>query len=94
MDESERYTRAKHRVEELKSFYTHLIVYIVVNLGLFLINILTSPRTLWFYWPLFGWGIGVVAHGLGVFGGGKILGREWENKKIKEIMEKDKSKGE
>ncbi len=42
----------------------------------------------WFYWPLLGWGIGVVAHGFAVFGGGSFFGSEWEKKKIKEIVEK------
>jgi hypothetical protein len=90
-DEQERYERAKRRVEELKSFYTHLFVYLAVNAGLFLLNILTSPRNLWFYWPLIGWGIGLAIHGLSVFGTQKMLGKDWEERKIKELMEKDKN---
>jgi len=48
---------------------------------------MTSPDVLWFYWPLFGWGIGIVMHGLFVFGFGLWLGQEWEEKKIEEIMD-------
>jgi len=90
MKEDERYEKAKKRVEEIKSFYTHLFVYIVVNLGLFLLDVLTSPGKLWFYWVLIGWGIGLAIHGLNVFGAQKLLGEDWEEKKIKEIMEKEK----
>lgn len=89
-DEKELYDRAKKRVEDLKSFYTHLFVYVAVNGGLFLLNILTSPRHLWFYWPLIGWGIGLTIHGLSVFGTERLLGKDWEDRKIKEIMDKEK----
>jgi hypothetical protein len=41
--------------------------YIVFNSVLLVINLVTSPDHLWFYWPLFGWGIGVIIHGLRVF---------------------------
>lgn len=92
MDEEERYERAKKRVEELKGFYGHLITYIIVNTGLFILNMITSPKSLWFYWPLFGWGIGIIAHALSVFGLGGLFGRSWEEKKIKDIMEKDERK--
>ncbi|KPJ48407.1 histidine kinase [candidate division TA06 bacterium DG_26] len=93
MNQEEKLKKAKARVEELRSFYMHLVVYIVVNLFLFLMNALTSPGKWWFYWPLFGWGIGLVVHGFTVFAGGRILGREWEERKIREIMEKDEPKG-
>ena len=92
MDEDERYRRAKEKVEELKSFYIHLLVYVAVNIGLFLINIVTSPHGLWFYWPLIGWGRGLLIHGFTVFGSQRIFGEEWEEKKIEELMGRDKSK--
>lgn len=50
MDEEERYKRAKARVEELKEFYEHLTIYIGVNITLVIINLVTSPNALWFYW--------------------------------------------
>ena len=84
------FQRAKKRVEALRGFYIHLIVYVVINMGLFLLNILTSPDVLWFYWPLFGWGIAIVVHGISVFWGfNPPLGTDWEEKKIREIMEKE-----
>jgi hypothetical protein len=91
MNDRERYEEAKKQVGEIKSFYTHLFVYIVVNIFLFLINLLTSRGSWWFYWPLIGWGIGLAAHWFSVFGTSGKFGRQWEQKKIKEIVEKDKS---
>ena len=88
MSEQEtRYQNAKKRVEALKGFYSHLTVYVLVNLLLFAINMLTSPGSLWFFWPLMGWGIGVALHALRVFGSGGRLGAEWEERKINELME-------
>jgi hypothetical protein len=90
ISDGEIYERARKRVEELKSFYSHLLVYLAVNAGLFLLNIITSPKHLWFYWPLIGWGIGLTIHGLSVFGTQNLLGKDWEEKKIRELMEKEK----
>lgn len=80
------YERAHKRVKELKSFYSNLISYIIVNTFLIVLNFTTSPNHLWFYWCLLGWGIGLVAHGMSVF----AIGRNWEEKKIRELMEKNK----
>ena len=61
--------------------------YVLVSFLLFLINISASPDILWFYWPLFGWGIGIVMHAVYVFGFGHWFGPDWEEKKITEIMD-------
>ena len=82
-----KYQKAKKRVKEMRGFYTHLGVYVLVNLLLFLINTTTSPGVLWFYWPLFGWGIGIVMHAVRVFALGRWFGPDWEEKKIQEIMD-------
>ncbi|MBJ8054943.1 histidine kinase [Bacillus mycoides] len=89
MERDEIYLRAKKRMENLKAFYIHLTVYILVNLMLFFINISSDSSKLWFLYPLGGWGIGIVIHGLTTFPFG-IFGKEWEERKIKEYMEKDK----
>jgi uncharacterized membrane protein len=47
-------------------FLFHLAAYLFVNFLLVAINLLTTPNELWFYWPLLGWGIGILAHGLAV----------------------------
>jgi 2TM domain-containing protein len=91
MDEQEAYHRAKRRVGQIKGFYIHATVYVLVNALLITINLLTSGDQIWFFYPLLGWGIGLVAHGLSVFGLGGFLGSEWEERKIKEIVEKRRS---
>lgn len=87
--EQERYYQAKKRVEDIKGFYGNLIAYLIFN-GFFLVlNLLTSPNELWFYWPLLGWGVGVVIHGMKVFNYFPFLNKNWEERKIKELMEKE-----
>ncbi len=41
-NEQRRYDRAHARVQELKGFYTHATAYVLVNIGLFVINLLTG----------------------------------------------------
>ncbi len=86
-EEQERYERARARVKELKGFYGHAATFVLVNLGLFVINLLTGGPW-WFFWPLIGWGIGLAAHAFNVFGG--VLGRDWEERKTREFMDKER----
>jgi hypothetical protein len=83
------YERARKRVEELRGFYTHLLVYVVVNLGLIILNLLIQER--WFIWPLVGWGIGLVIHGAVVFLEGPF-GPDWEERKVRQLMERERSR--
>jgi len=80
------YFKAKQRVKEMKEFYGNLISYCVVIPFLIFINYSTYWGFQWFWFPLFGWGIGLTIHGFSVFG----YGSDWEERKIQEIMEKDK----
>jgi hypothetical protein len=87
--EETRYQRAKDRVQAMKSFYVHLTVYIAVNLLLIFINMTVSPEALWFIWPLAGWGIAIVIQAFSVFGPGLGFGANWEERKIRELMDKE-----
>tara|TARA_B100001063_G_C16748490_1_gene548909 strand:+ start:521 stop:1846 length:1326 start_codon:yes stop_codon:yes gene_type:complete len=88
INEENAYFKAKQRVKEMKEFYGNLISYCVVIPFLIFINYSTYWGFQWFWFPLFGWGIGVTIHGFSVFG----YGSEWEERKIQEIMNKDKLK--
>ncbi|SMP04393.1 2TM domain-containing protein [Chryseobacterium profundimaris] len=83
-NEDKVYERAQKRVKELKSFYGNLISYCIIIPFLIILNLITSPHEIWFYWPMLGWGIGLLAHGASVF----AIGKGWEEKKIREILEK------
>ena len=87
----DRFLKAQKKVEELKGFYGNLSSYIIVNIGLIILNLVTSPGHLWFFYPLLGWGIGVAIHGMSVFNYMPFLNRDWEEKKIQELMNKEKT---
>ena len=80
------YDRAYKRMKEIKSFYMHLITYLVMNTFFICLNLYHNPNHLWFWWPLGCWGFGVVMNGLSVF---SPFGNSWEKRKVREIMEKE-----
>jgi len=63
--------KARKIAKEKSDFYIHLVIYIAVNA--FLVAqwwAIAGPGTFpWFVFPLFGWGIGVAAHGISAFRG-------------------------
>jgi len=87
--EQERYERAKQRVELVRGFYGHALVFVLVNLGLAAYNIALSPDRLWFIYTVAGWGIGLVGHGAYVMGSGRFLGPEWQARKIRDEIERE-----
>ncbi len=96
----QRYIKAQKRVKDIRGFYSHLSVYIVINIfisGIILYgfsyndnfkisNSIThfSVYSTWLFW-----GIGLFFHWFGVFGFKNILGKSWEEKKIKELMRQE-----
>ena len=92
-EEQQRYEQARKRVEALKGFYFHATAFVLVNIALFAINMLVGG-VWWFYWPLISWGIGLGAHALGVFGfgGSGPWGQNWEERKTRETMEKERGR--
>ncbi len=84
-----KYKKAKEQVECIKSFYTHLMIYVIVMSALVYINYRTTSFV-WVLFPAVGWGIGLLSHGLKAFGYNLLLGKDWEERKIKEIMDSDK----
>ncbi len=92
--EEDSYIRAKKKLEKLVGFYWHLAAYVVVNT--FLIILIGSQRNdgegFWNFGTFataFFWGIGLIFHFLAVFGPDFMFGKNWEEKKIKEYMNKD-----
>ncbi|WP_162127580.1 2TM domain-containing protein [Flavobacterium phycosphaerae] len=91
-----KYLEAAKRVKKIKGFYTHALVYVVINTAIILSKIDYHEDGSWsfelshFSTALF-WGIGLAAHGLSVFMPGMLLGKNWEEKKINELMEKEKN---
>lgn len=85
INDSAKYIRAKKRVDDIKAFYGNIVAYCIVIPFLIFLNYRTSWDHKWFYYPMFGWGLGVVIQAFTVFG----YGSNWEDRKIRELMEND-----
>lgn len=67
MTENEHRMAARARAEAKFGFYVHAAVFAAVMTMLAGIDLLSSSRTIWFVWPLFGWGLGIALHAAWVF---------------------------
>ena len=87
-----RYQAAKKRVKKLKGFYIHASVFFLVNLFVISQNVRegASFNDMDNIWSAIFWGIGLLAHGLSVFGPNFIFGKDWEERKTHELMDKYK----
>jgi sensor histidine kinase YesM len=74
----------------MRGFYKNLFFYLVVISGLIAINLLGSSKKIWFIYPALGWGAGLLIHGASVWGGEFWLGRDWEEKKIQQLLSREK----
>tara|TARA_R110002073_G_scaffold8207_1_gene45665 strand:- start:103617 stop:103970 length:354 start_codon:yes stop_codon:yes gene_type:complete len=101
----QQYLKAKKRVKDIKGFYSHLAVYIVINICISSIILygLTHDDDYDFsgaighigvYSTWFFWGIGLFFHWLGVFGFKNFFGKNWEDKKIKEMMNQENERSD
>lgn len=90
-----RLNRALLRVGKLKSFYSHLLAYLVFN-TVFIVAF-HGDKSAYEFWRFstfslaFFWGIGLVAQAVSVFGRNIFFTAKWEERKINELMENDKN---
>ena len=54
--------------EKQLDFKRHLRTYLAMSAFFFVLNMVTAPGAWWFYWPILGWGIGVVLQGMSLYG--------------------------
>jgi hypothetical protein len=85
------YARARRKVRQIKGVHIHVTVFCIVIAGLFLINYFTG-RPWWFIWPAIGWGIGLAFHAFGVYGTETLFGSDWEERKMRELIERERRK--
>lgn len=93
-EEEKLYKEARKRVRRKKSYYSAIISYFAVGTFLTFLNWYTQrdEETIhwWVIWVWFGWGIGMFFYTISFFKTGVLFGQDWEERKIKEEMEKMK----
>ncbi|WP_347372719.1 2TM domain-containing protein [Aequorivita sp. Q41] len=94
------YLRAKKKVETLKSFYSHLVVYLLINTAIILVsaNVFNDKALHFSRWSMYitamFWGIGLASHALYVLfvmNFKNNIFKNWEEKKLKQFLEEDQS---
>lgn len=88
-----KYFKAKRRVAEIKKFYSSLMFYVIFIAALaglnYYVNELRHP---WFLWAAFGWGIGIFFQAIKVFQWTPFIGKDWEDRKMKQFIEEEEKK--
>ncbi|GHC53270.1 2TM domain-containing protein [Ulvibacter litoralis] len=85
-----KYSLAKEQVEKLKGFYIHFGIYLLFVPVFIWLNYISNAGFPWAIFPIGGWGFGVLSHAAETFDFNPFFGKNWEERKIKELMEKDK----
>tara|TARA_R110002050_G_scaffold100580_1_gene208164 strand:+ start:114308 stop:114634 length:327 start_codon:yes stop_codon:yes gene_type:complete len=97
--------RAQKRVKDIKGFYNHAVIYVIINSLLLIFkerfvftilskNAIGDPDFLrWIDWNVYGtpiiWGIGLLVHGICVFNATPKFLKNWEERKIKKYMQEE-----
>lgn len=96
-EEEKRIENARKKVQNIMGFYKHLASYLLVNTIIITMHVVDmKPGEKFFTWSTFfmagTWGIGLLAHGVSVFGRNIFFNKDWEERKIQEFMEKEKNR--
>ncbi len=88
--EEQAYIKAKKRVKDIKGFYIHIIVNMLSIPIIVAVNLTFVPEFYFFWFAVIGILISIIIHWFIVFGFPKFgLGKDWEERKIKQILEEN-----
>jgi hypothetical protein len=96
--QAEKYARVQKRVTEIKKFYKHLTFYLLINFlfigrriykdimqgDSFLEAFTAIENYNFFFW----WSVFLIFHAAKVFGFPNLFNKDWEERKVKEYMNK------
>ena len=82
--------RARRHVAEVRDFFYHLMVFVMVNALLVAIDLQAGPNDFflgldWAFWVIFGWGLGLMGHAVGVFFDDFRVRKIYEEEKRREL---------
>jgi len=86
--EDKRYEMARKKVEEMKGFYVHFGIYLIMCVVFIWLNVISTSYP-WAIFPIGGWGLGVLGHASEVFGWSPFFNKAWEERQIRKYMEDD-----
>jgi hypothetical protein len=104
INKTDKMIRAKKHVDELKGFYIHLLVYVLVNIFITSVTVIArvnggeSFGAAFFSFASFStaifWGIGLAFHAAKVYSFSPFFSKDWEERQIQKYIEKDKKEAE
>lgn len=80
---------AWRRVKALRLFYSHLTVYVVLNIVILLIDV-STPGEVWFYKVLLGWGLLLALHAAYTYELLPWSSDNWERRKVQELVDEER----
>lgn len=93
--------KAEKKIKEIKGFYFHLFLYIVVNLTWVFVLLISNEMLSYSQYGFWGmgyghvsmavfWGIALLLHWLLVFAKKVLFSKKWEHRKINELLNEEK----
>ncbi len=84
-----RYENAQEQIAKLKGFYAHFTIYLIFIPIFIYLNYQSNAGFPWAIFPIGGWGFGVAGHAAETFNWNPFFGKDWEQRKIKELLDKE-----
>ncbi|MGB5434548.1 MAG: 2TM domain-containing protein [Maribacter sp.] len=96
--------RAHRRVAQIRGFYNHLGIFVVINTALLLLKdkmtvwllgkeALNYPDAMdWIYWNAYVWVVILAIHALLVFGKIPFFVKKWEDRQMERYLKEDQKK--
>jgi len=96
--------RAQLRVAQIRRFYRHVGVFVIINVALLLSKdqmtiaflgekAMDHPEAMnWIYWNIYIWAAILAVHALYVFGNVPFFIKKWEKRQIERFMKEEKER--
>jgi hypothetical protein len=95
-EHTNKYIRVKERVQKIKGFYGHLLVYLIINTSITVYKVVKCILGIEEFWD-FGifavwifWGLALAIHAIKVFDKNLLFGNEWEKRQIQKYMDDER----
>jgi len=90
---------AQRRVKQKKRFTTHLVIFVAGSILFIILNIALDfgkdfrpLNTDWFVWAILLWFFFILIHAINVFLVNKLMGKEWEEKQLEYLVDKQQKR--
>lgn len=98
-EERELYENARKRTVQKKRLFQHFIIFLVGAVLLIVLNVVIGYKENfmplgynWFVWAILLWAFIFLIHLLNVFVTNKFMGKEWQDRQMTKLVEKQKKK--